>query len=74
MQEQTVLGYLGIDQNGQHYIIKKYPRKELLNKLGRKHANKMFCDTKSGKTKHKGYIIAGLWIEVFTVCEWKSAI
>lgn len=74
MQNSKILGYLGIDQHGQHYTIKQHPRKELLAQLDRKHAAKMFCDTKSGQTKHKGYVIAGLWIDVFTVSEWKSAI
>jgi hypothetical protein len=65
------LGYLGIDQYGQRYKINKHPRKELLEQLGRKHAVKMYCDTKKGITKHTGYIISGNWITIYEVHEWK---
>jgi len=71
--KHTQLGYLGIDQYGQRYKIDKHPRKELLEQLGRSNASKMYCDTKAGKVRHDGYIIAGLWISVYRVCEWKQA-
>ena len=66
------LGYIGLDQYGKHYVIKKSPRKELLEYFGVKHADKMYIDTKEGKQKHKGYIIAGNWIDVYRIGEWKS--
>ena len=68
------LGYLGIDQYGQHYHIKKHPREELLDKLGRKHASKMCVDLEGGGYRQKGYVIGGLWIdvlEVHNVSKWK---
>jgi len=68
------LGFMGIDQYGQHYIIDKYPRKELLKLLGRQHASKMYVDTVDDKIKHKGYVIAGRWIEIYRVLEWKQAV
>lgn len=68
-----LLGFLAIDQYGQHYTIKKHPRKELLEHFGATHADKMYCDTKDGKTKHVGYIISGLWLEVYSVNEWRAA-
>lgn len=64
------LGYLGIDQYHQHYKIKEHPRKELLEQLGRKHADKMYVDTKDGSQKHKGYVIGGLWITLYEVHSW----
>jgi hypothetical protein len=67
------LGYIGIDQYGHHYTIEKHPRKELLEQLGSTHADKMYVDTKAGLTKHKGYIISGLWISVYAIHEWKEA-
>lgn len=68
------LGYIAIDQyNNTYQIGDNPPRKWLLNQFCRKHAEMMYCDTKSGKTKHIGYIIAGLWLEIFKVCEWKEA-
>lgn len=68
------VGYLGVDQYGQTYMIEKSPRKELLEQLGATYADKMYCDTTDGKTKHKGYIISRLWIDVYAVHEWKAAV
>lgn len=65
------LGYIGIDQYGQHYTLKKHPRKELMEQLGCKHASKMYVDTKSGETRVKGYVIAKHWIDVYEIHEWK---
>ena len=67
------LGYIAIDQYGTHYKIEKNPRKELLEQLYATHAGKMYVDTKDGKTKHIGYIINGLWLNVYAVHEWKAA-
>ena len=62
---------IGIDQHGQHYDdLGKYPRKVLLEKLCCGHADKMYCNTKDGKTKHIGYIISGLWITLYNMSEW----
>ncbi len=66
------LGYLGIDQYGQHYNIKAHPRKELPGQLGLKHADKMYCETTDGKIRDKGYIIGGLWIDIHEVHSWKN--
>ena len=66
-------GYMAVDQYGQTYHGLEHPRKDLLERLGRRHADKIYCDTTSGKTRHVGYIIAGLWLEVFAVSTWKEA-
>lgn len=68
------IGYIGISQYGDRYTIQKYPRKELLAQLGATHAEKMYVDTKSGKTKHTGYVINGHWIEVYEVHEWAKEV
>jgi hypothetical protein len=62
-----LLGYIGIDQHGYIYNIKKYPRKELLDQLGSTHASIMYCDLKSGGSRRKGYVISGHWVEVYEV-------
>lgn len=68
-----MLGYLAIDQYNQTYQIgNNHPRKWLLEHLGRKHCKKMFVDLKSGGSKHIGYVIARLWLQVFEVHDWKS--
>ena len=65
--------YMGVDQYGQTYHGLVHPRKDLLERLDRKHADKMYCDLVSGGGRHKGYVIAGLWIDVFEVIPWKGA-
>jgi hypothetical protein len=68
------LGLMGIDQLGDIYHLQTmHPRKELLGILGRKHAAKMYRDTRGGKIRHEGYIIAGRWINIYRVSEWKEA-
>ena len=66
------LGYLGIDQYGDSYNLEKNPRKELLEQLDRKHADKMYVDLKNGGFRHKGYVIAGRWISVYEVHSWEN--
>jgi hypothetical protein len=61
------LGYLGIDQYGNHYNLKEHPRKELMEKLGYSHASIMYCDLKSGGFRRKGYVIGPFWVDVFEV-------
>jgi hypothetical protein len=68
----SLLGYMAIDQYGSHIKIKKYPRKELLEHFGRKHAQKMYRDTPNG-AKHVGYIVAGHWCDIYEVHEWLKA-
>ena len=67
------LGFIGIDQRGEHYPIKKHPRKELLEQLGRKHARKMHVDLKDGGYRHIGYVIGDLWINVYRIGLWKDS-
>lgn len=57
--------YIAIDQYGQTHYIKKHPRKELLEQLGRTHASIMYRDKPDGSAMKVGYVIAGLWLEVF---------
>lgn len=60
--------FMGIDQYGTTYHnLGAYPRKGLLKRLCRSNANKMYIDLKDGRTAHIGYIIAGLWIELYEI-------
>lgn len=57
---------LAIDQYGQVVpIAGKHPRKELLDALGYRHADKVYVDTKSGTRRHVGYVIGGRWFSFF---------
>jgi hypothetical protein len=53
------------------YLEGKHPRKELLDKLGRSHADKVYIDTKSG-VKHIGYIVAGQWFTFYNLTQWEG--
>ena len=67
-------GYMAIDQYGQTYHIgNNAPRKWLLQHFNRTHADKIYRDVASGLIRHSGYKIAGLWLDIFRVCEWKKA-
>jgi len=56
---------VGIDQYGDKYYFRKYPRKELLEQLHRKHASKMYVDGPDNQCFHVGYVIACRWISVY---------
>jgi hypothetical protein len=59
--------FMAIDQYGQTYHGLEHPRTDLLARLSRKHADKMYVDTKKGGTRHSGYVIGGLWLSVYRV-------
>lgn len=59
--------YMAINQYGDTYHGLTHPRKDLCEKLGRSHAEKIYIDGKDGKSYHVGYLIAGEWLEVYEV-------
>jgi hypothetical protein len=59
--------FMAIDQYGQHYDGLKHPRKDLMERIGCKHASKMYVDGKDGKAYHVGYVIGRLWLNVYRV-------
>ena len=62
------MNFMAIDQYGATYHnLGPYPRKALMDRLCRKHADKIYCDTKQGTVKHVGYIIGGLWLTLYRV-------
>ncbi len=65
MREKT---FFGKDQYGGYFHdLGRHPRKELLERLDRKHAEKIYVDD----GVHVGYCIAGHWIVLYEVtpCE-----
>ena len=59
---------MGRDQYGNTYHdLGKHPRKALLDRIGRSHADRMYQDTKSAGTVCTGYIIGGCWITLYEV-------
>ena len=59
---------MGIDQYGTTYHnLGQFPRKELLNRLGRRHVSKMYIDKKNSTTAHVGYVIGSLWITLYMI-------
>ena len=67
------LGVMGIDQYGNHYDGLVHPRKDLLDRLGASHAEKLYRD-RGGKPVHVGYVISGLWIELYEVHAWSKEV
>lgn len=65
---------MAIDQYGQLYRdLGRYPRKALLERLGCKHADRIYRDDPLTKdVRHVGYIIGRLWLTIYTVTEWKG--
>ena len=65
---------MGINRtNGSTYHdLGKHPRKALLEMLGASRAEKMYVDKKDGSTVHVGYIIKGLWIQLYNVSSWEK--
>lgn len=61
---------IGVDQYGVvYYLPPKYPRKHLLERLDRKHADRMYIDRVAGPAVHVGYIIARRWITLYRAWE-----
>jgi hypothetical protein len=64
---------LAIDQYGQKYVLEgKAPRRELMELLGVRRAQRMFVDSKGGGAKHVGYVIGGHWFTLFNVSPWEQ--
>lgn len=59
--------YMAIDQYGQTYHGLEHPRKDLLERLGYTHAQKIYQDKADGSTVHVGYVIGGLWLTLYKV-------
>jgi len=59
--------YMGVDQYGNTFHDLAHPRKDLMDRLGISHAEKMYVDTQDGKTLHVGYVIGQHWITVYEV-------
>jgi len=59
--------YMAIDQHGNTFHGLKNPRKDLMEKIGVKHASKMYVDDTIGKAVHIGYIVGGLWLTIYEV-------
>ena len=71
MKTHETISYMATDQYGNTYHDLKHPRKDLMNQLGSQHVDKMYMDTVSGETHHIGYIIAGHWLNVYSVGTFK---
>jgi hypothetical protein len=60
--------YMAIDQYGNtEHNLGGHPRKELMDRCDRKHANRMYIDSKTRGTLHIGWIVAGRWFTVYEV-------
>ncbi len=63
--------FMAIDQYGQMIHGLKNPRKDLCERLGRKHVDKMYCDKGNGSSVQTGYVIGGLWLTIYKIEPWE---
>lgn len=49
----------------------EHPRAELLEALGRKHAERIYVDKADGRTVVVGYVVARSWWSFYTVTPWE---
>ncbi len=62
------MDFMATDQYGNTYhALGKAPRKALMERLGAKHATRMYVDKQDGKTYHVGWVIRGHWLTLFRV-------
>lgn len=58
--------YMAIDQYGRTHHSLTHPRKELCERLGYRHAERMYQD-RDGQSYHVGWIIGPFWCTVYHV-------
>lgn len=71
--EKIKVGYMAVSNQSRTIRLanpKKHPRKQLMDKLGYKHCEKIYVDDKTGTAKHIGYVIGREWFTIYEVCEW----
>jgi len=64
--------YMALDQYGNTFHnLGPHPRKELLRRLYRQHAERMYVDKVQGDSVQVGYIIAGHWLTLYRIEPWE---
>ena len=66
--------FMAIDQYGQTFHGLTHPRKDLMKKMGCKHADKMYQDKEDGSTVHVGYIISDHWFTLYEVTPYQGEV
>lgn len=61
--------YMAVGSYGNVLHNLQYPRRDILRRMYRRHAEKIYRDTPTGRV-HVGYIVAGEWFTVYEVTEW----
>ena len=60
--------YMARDQYHQWYHnLGPHPRKVLMERVGCRHAARMYHDKKDGRPMHVGWVIKGYWLSVYEV-------
>ena len=67
---------MAINQHGValHGLSGKFPRKDLLSRLGAHRAEKIFEDGPDGNPTHVGYIVHGSWWIFYTPIPWAGKV
>jgi hypothetical protein len=66
------LGYMAVGNYGTTFHGLTNPRKEICERMGRKHASKVYRDNSKGEAVHVGYIVGGEWFTVYQVHTFKD--
>jgi hypothetical protein len=59
--------FMAVDQYGTTLHGLRHPRKDIMNRMSYKSAQKMYVDTTDGRTLHIGYIVGPHWFTVYEV-------
>jgi hypothetical protein len=74
---KRLLGYMARGNRGTTLHLTdpdKPPRGQILEKMGRRSARKIYRDKQDGTAVHVGYIVAGEWFTVYEVREWNGKV
>ena len=65
--------YMAIDQHGATQHGLEYPRRDLLRRHQRQHAERIYVDKPGGRSVCIGWIVAGHWYTVYKVAPMERA-
>jgi len=61
-----------VNESGERITLPgEHPRKELLDYLGVKSAQRIYRDKKDVRTVHVGYVVGGSWWTFYEVTPWE---
>lgn len=59
--------FMAVDQYGHTEHGLEHPRKDLMERTGYRHVDKMYVDKTDGSSAHIDYVVGPLWFTVYKV-------